>query len=211
MDLEIISYCRITDKTLSLNGDIIPVVYSKEKKSSRLDAIYRMLGIEYPKFFKMDNLCKTGFLAAELICNYVEWNRDRCNCDAAIICFNSSSSLDDDTVYQKTICDKENYYPSPSVFVYTLANIVTGEIAIRNKIMVETAFYITENFSSLQNYNAITDIFHDDAINNLFCGWTEYYHNHCDVLMMYLKRNNQSLTKFTPRTITDIYDMNDGS
>jgi 3-oxoacyl-[acyl-carrier-protein] synthase-1 len=207
MDLEIVSHCRITDKALSLNGNIIPVVYSEERKTSRLDAIYRTLGIEYPKFFKMDNLCKAGFLAAELVCNHVHWDRDRCNRDAAIVCFNSSSSLDDDTIYQKTICDKENYYPSPSVFVYTLANIVAGEIAIRNKIMGETAFYITENFSAQQMCDAITDVFNDHSVDKLLCSWTEYYHNHCDVLMMYIKRSIHALDKLTPQYIADLYDM----
>jgi hypothetical protein len=201
MELEIVSYCRITDKTLLLNGNIIPVVCSDKGKTSWLDDIYRSSGVEYPKFFKMDNLCKAGFLAAELICKEVLHDKN----DAAIVCFNKSSSLVDDTIYQQTICDRNNYYPSPSVFVYTLANIVTGEIAIRNKIMGESSFYITENFSPVQIHDVIMDVFQDDLVNHLLCGWTEYSYNHCDVLMMYVKRNSQSSAKFTPQCISDLY------
>jgi 3-oxoacyl-[acyl-carrier-protein] synthase-1 len=149
----------------------------------------------------MDNLCKAGFLAAELICKDVLYDKN----DAAIVCFNKSSSLADDMIYQQTICDKNSYYPSPSVFVYTLANIVTGEIAIRNKIIGESSFYITESFSPVQIHNAITDIFQDDYVNHLLCGWTEYDYNHCDILMMYIKRNSQSSTKLTPQYISDLY------
>ncbi|MDR2409097.1 MAG: hypothetical protein LBE13_13415 [Bacteroidales bacterium] len=186
------AYCRITDKTISLNGNTIPVVCSQQKQTSWLDNIYRYLGIEYPKFFKMDNLCKAGFLAAEAVCNNVQLDRENYKDDMAIVCFNASSSLDDDTVYMRTISDMENYFPSPSVFVYTLANIVLGEIAIRNKIRGETAFYISETFSSVQIWEVVTDIFNDISVNHLLCGWTEYYQHHCDVMMMYVKRNTQS-------------------
>ena len=71
----------------------------------------------------------------------------------------------------------ENYFPSPSVFVYTLPNIVIGEIAIRHKIYGESSFYITEKFSAIQIFNSITDIFNTDKISSLLCGWTEYYDN----------------------------------
>ena len=51
--------------------------------------------------------------------------------------------------YLKTITSADNYYPSPSLFVYTLPNIVTGEIAIRHKFYGETCFYILENKEQL--------------------------------------------------------------
>jgi len=108
------------------------------KNSAEIAEFYRSLQIDYPKFYKMDNLSKLGFLASEMIFND-EDNRFIPREDIAVICFNSSSSLDIDTQYQKTIHDNENYFPSPSLFVYTLPNIVTGEIAIRNKFLGETS------------------------------------------------------------------------
>jgi hypothetical protein len=149
----------------------------------------------------MDHLCKSGFLAAELVFNDVCSDKDKEKKDTAIVCFNASSSLDDDRIYQQTICDTANCYPSPSVFVYTLANIVAGEIAIRHKIMGETAFYITEKFSPSLMYEMVTDIFKDDSVNHVLCGWTEYDHCHCDVLMMYIQRNKNPLFAFSPENI----------
>ena len=166
----------------------MPVSSANGKEHLGLDDIYRSLGLQYPKFFKMDNLCKAGFLAAEMVCNDIHLDRSIEHKDMAIICFNRSSSLDDDTVYQQTINDKEHYYPSPSVFVYTLANIVTGEIAIRNKIMGETSFYILEKYNADEMAKAIVDVFQDDTVKGLLCGWVEYYNNYCDVLMMYVDR-----------------------
>ena len=188
MNLKISSYCQITDKFVSLNGKEIPITRSTNDFSTWLDDIYRSVGVQYLKFFKMDKLCKAGFLAAELVCNDIHLDRSVHHKDIAIVCFNRSSSLDDDKLYQQTINDMEHYYPSPAVFVYTLANIVTGEIAIRNKIMGETSFYISEKQELIQLRDAITDIFQDDTVNGLLCGWVEYFDNQCDVLMMYVER-----------------------
>ena len=95
------------------------------KSPEEITNFYRSLQVDYPKFFKMDGLSKLGFLASEMILNDDE-NRFTPREDVAVICFNSSSSLDIDMQYQETIADNENYFPSPSLFVYTLPNIVTG-------------------------------------------------------------------------------------
>ena len=198
MNIKLTSYCRITNNIVSLNGKTMPVEHSDTV--SWLDNIYQAFGMQYLKFFKMDNLAKAGFLAAELIGNDLGWDRNEYRKDHAIICFNCSSSLDNDTVYQQTIKDKDNYYPSPSVFVYTLANIVTGEIAICNRIQGESSFYITKQFSPDVIHNTVIDAFQDNSISGILCGWVDYFENNCDVLMLYLQRNtNQN----NPKLITE--------
>ena len=183
-NIRINAYCRITNKGVWING--VEKQIDNAENHSFLDSIYRSSGIQYLKFFKMDRLSKAGFLSAELLLNALNIERNTPKKDCAIICFNSSSSLDNDAEYQKTIQNPQNYFPSPSIFVYTLPNIVTGEIAIRNKIFGETSFYIIEHFSAKQIFNSITDIFNTGNISSLLCGWTEYYENNCDVLMLYI-------------------------
>jgi hypothetical protein len=202
---DIKSYCRITNKKVLLNGTEVPIIRSEEPNSLWLNDVYRSFGIQYLKFFKMDNLSKAGFLGAELVCRDVGLDINVPNKDISIVCFNRSSSLDDDIIYQQTIQDKNNYFPSPAVFVYTLANIVTGEIAIRNKIMGESSFYITEKFSPKQISEAIYDIFRNNYVNGLLCGWTEYFKDNCDVLMMFITRNNKSGKEITTELISKLY------
>ena len=114
-----------------------------------LKEIYQSKIGNYPKFYKMDMLCKLGFVASELLLQkegdrnigekgVVEEENQRD--DRAVILLNSSSSICDDRAYQKTIEYVDDYFPSPMVFVYTLANIVTGEIALRNRYYGETNF-----------------------------------------------------------------------
>ena len=189
-EIRINAYCRITNNGVWINGEE-KKIESFGENSQFLDNIYRSLDIQYLKFFKMDRLSKAGFLSTEIVMNTMKIEKDLSKKDYAIICFNRSSSLDDDAVYQKTIQDELNYFPSPSVFVYTLPNIVTGEIAIRHKIYGETSFYITEKFSAKQIFNPITDIFKSGNISALLCGWIECYKDVCDVLMMYISQKNE--------------------
>jgi len=142
------------------------------KSSTEITDFYRSLQIDYPKFFKMDNLSKLGFLASEMIFRDDE-NRFTPRENMAVICFNRFSSLDADMQYQETISDNENYFPSPSLFVYTLPNIVTGEIAIRNNIFGETSFYICKEFDVKQIVGTVRNAFYDKTTTAVLVAWIE--------------------------------------
>lgn len=201
MNVTIQSYCRLTNDKVAVNGTDFPI---QKTESTWLSDIYRSLKISYPKFFKMDNLSKAGFLASELLLKEEIIDKETPKKDISIVMMNRSSSLDDDKIYQKTIQDKNNYFPSPAVFVYTLPNIVSGEIAIRNKIMGETSFYISETFSPEKIYTAAMGAFSDKSITRVICGWTDYELNNCDVLLLLISKENQ---KGIPFNTNNIYHL----
>lgn len=196
------SHCRLTSTRCFANGEELAI---NRASDSFLNDVYRTLNVGYPKFFKMDNLCKAGFLAAELVLKGSSIDRVTPRNDVSIICINRSSSLDDDIAYQKTIECADSYFPSPSVFVYTLANIVTGEIAIRNKIQGESSFYIFEKFSALRMSSLIDMAFSDTEINHLICGWVEVLDKSVDVLMLLVDRNTSHGLEITDKTINNLY------
>lgn len=129
---------EITTSSVLLDGQPIAVENTGDKL---LVELYRRYAGDYPKFFKMDTLSRLGFMAAELLLQKEKVE--------AVIFANRSASIKNDTDYLATIAEG-NYYPSPSLFVYTLPNIVTGEIAIRHHIQGETAFYILESPEQLE-------------------------------------------------------------
>lgn len=139
---------------------------------ARLAEIYREKIGDYPKFFKMDPLSKLGFVASELLLGEETPRKRDCE-DRAVILFNRSASLADDTEYQKTIQDPDKYYPSPSVFVYTLPNIVTGEIAIRNQYYGETSFYVLEEKDEDRMMEIVGQAFQDPGTRSVLAGWLE--------------------------------------
>lgn len=118
----------------------IPSIHSIRltPSSDELVDLYRTNIGDYPKFFKMDPLSRLGFVVTELLL------KESLKADYGILLFNRSSSLADDMVFQATIQDRNNWFPSPALFVYTLPNIVTGEIAIRNHFQTETNFMVLD-------------------------------------------------------------------
>lgn len=176
------AYCRIDNQQVIVNGQcVLPCDDSDPKMWA--GSIYRWLGIQYPKFFKMDTLCKFGFLASELIMKQLTLSPEEPKKDWAMLCLNACSSIDTDRHYQTTIQNADNYYPSPSVFVYTLANIVTGEIAIRHKLMGESSTYIFDTLNPDTLCALVNNAIGENRANNALCGWINYDSGVCDVMM----------------------------
>ena len=73
----------------------------------------------------------------------------------------------------RMIADPADFYPSPSVFVYTLPNIVTGEIAIRNKYHGESNFILLPEKSEEAMNQAIERAFLDAETTSVLTGWVE--------------------------------------
>lgn len=180
--LRLMSYARITNQQVVSNGNIIIENIDTDIKHW-LSEIYKKLGCDYPKFFKMDPLCKSGFLTAELVMSHLHLSPDEPKEDWAVVCFNSAGSLDDDRTYQATIQEADSYFPSPAVFVYTLANIVTGEIAIRHKIKGESSCYVAQKFQPGTILQAVNDVLQLTPARHVLAGWVDFDEGVCDVLL----------------------------
>ena len=140
-----------------------------------ITSVYKHFVDDYPKFYKMDKLSRLGFVASELLLKAENSNRHEGLEDRAIIIFNSSSSIDSDLKFQKSIENDKEFFPSPSVFVYTLPNIVTGEIALRHRYYGETSFYILPSRNDLLMDKIILSSTLDQSITSILTGWLDYY------------------------------------
>lgn len=157
---------RITPTQASVDGKDLP---HKEEGRALLVELYRNHVGNYPKFYKMDALSRLGFVASELLLSQdVEGTED-----TAVILFNHSSSTMADKAYLETIKD-DAYFPSPSIFIYTLPNIVTGEIAIRHNYHCETSFYILDGRNDAIAEKIVSASFADSATKRVLYGWLDY-------------------------------------
>lgn len=138
---------------------------------SLLTFLYKQMIGNYPKFYKMDGLSRLGFVASEILLNAEKGETDE---ERAIIFFNHSSSIASDRNYKESINDKDNYFPSPSIFVYTLPNIVTGEIAIRNHFHGETSFFILPDKDERMMEEILQASCRDDQSKSFLTGWIDY-------------------------------------
>ena len=161
----------IRPDAVEVDGRHLPIdAFGKEL----LTALYRQYVGDYPKYYKMDPLSRLGFIASELLLQAEGAERFVACDDRAVIFFNHSSSVCADRQYIETIADPDNCFPSPSVFVYTLPNIVTGEIAIRNGYHGETSFYILPRQDDRLMQQILQASCLDSTTQSILCGWLDY-------------------------------------
>ena len=160
----------ITPNEVKVDGKVLN---HNETAGALLTELYRTYVGDYPKFFKMDTLCKLGFVASELLLQAEGASRFEPREDRAVVFFNRSASLQADTAYQTTIQDPENFFPSPAAFVYTLPNIVTGEIAIRNKYFGETSVLVLEDYDETIVARELQNAFCDPMTKSILGGWLD--------------------------------------
>ena len=134
---------------------------------------FKYSGDENMKFYKMDNLCKLGYMAVLFLLKGIELDGQK----TAIVLSNSHSSLDTDIKHQKNIEELGDNGASPAVFVYTLPNIVAGEICIKHEIKGENTFFVTKEFHPEMLERHMSSIEKYAGIKQFIYGWCEYTGN----------------------------------
>lgn len=179
----ITTYCRVIPGRVLVNS---AVSFADTEVAVALDFFkeaYKHYQLSYPKFYKMDSLCKLAFLASEMLMRNNNITEKYESTDIAIIIANSASSLEIDAEHQVTISDKNNYFPSPAVFVYTLPNILIGEIAIKNSIKGENTFFIFDKFDASFMSSYINTILETNKAQCCITGWVDFYENNYDAFL----------------------------
>ncbi len=192
------NYCKINKSGVSLNGKQLNE-YSDTTLKPLLKHIYRNNEMNYPKFFKMDSLCKLAYICSELILD-----KESIEENTAIVLSNSASSLDTDRKHQESISDPENMFPSPAVFVYTLPNIAVGEISIRFKLKGENAFFIFDAFDSKFHFNYEKAIFDQQKSKALIGGWVDVDGDTFDAFVYYVSPN-EGMIEYTQQNLEKLY------
>ena len=187
------SYCKIRDNRIVFDANIIFEGKKEDNFGDFIKDAYRNLNINYLKFFKMDNLSKLGFIAAEILMKENQVTSNFKPEEISIILSNSSSSLDTDEIFQETIKDKDNYFPSPSVFVYTLPNLMIGEICIRHKITGENTFFVFDKYNPdfIQNY--VTVLFKSAKTKCCIIGWVELFRGKYEAILYLIKKEKDCI------------------
>lgn len=117
----------------------------------------------------MDLLCKLGFLAAEILLKDTQHENKYADTETGLVLSNSHASLDVDLRYAKTI----HAGASPALFVYTLPNIVIGEISIRFHFKGENAFFVFKQFNGNFIAEYVNGLFESNLVKNCICGWVD--------------------------------------
>jgi 3-oxoacyl-[acyl-carrier-protein] synthase I len=166
-----IGSCQIADGKVVVDGSV--AFEAGGDFAEFIRGAFKHLEAPNMKFYKMDNLCKLGYLAAE----YLLKDKKYAPLELGMVLANRSSSLDTDIHHQRILNEHSEAGASPAVFVYTLPNVVLGEICIRHKIQGENTFVINENKSdsSLESY--ARTVLERSPYKAVIYGWCELLDN----------------------------------
>jgi hypothetical protein len=155
-----------------------------------IKSAFKNLNQPYPKFYKMDNLCKLAFVGAEVLLGGIDllqkYNRE----DIALVFLNGASTIDTDREHQLTIDSRENYFPGPAVFVYTLPNIMLGEICIKNKFFGENILLVSDKFDADLIYRQTDIMFKKNKAKVVITGWIDIDAESYSACLMLVEADN---------------------
>ncbi len=194
--------CIISNSTVEINGKTVyrqPV----EKAADFLLSIYQHFQFSYPKFYKMDQLSKLGWLAAELLLQHENLAERYTPEHIGLVLSNANSSLDADLRYADTMREAA----SPALFVYTLPNIVIGEICIRHKFKGENAFFITERFDTGLTENQVNLLLDNHTLQACICGWVEWLGQEYKAALFLVEKNkaNDNTIAFSRQNMETLF------
>lgn len=181
-EVNITGSCIIRNNRVYRDGALLWEAPQLQELTEFLRAGYDRFSGQYPKFHKMDPLSKLGWLATEVLLkdNPLQAAPER----VGLVLANKSASLDTDLRYFDTVKD----IASPALFVYTLPNIVMGEISIRHGFKGENAFFTADTFDPAFIAGYIQQLYAEDAISACICGWVEVMGPVYDVMLYRVER-----------------------
>jgi hypothetical protein len=115
----------------------------------------------------MDSLCKWAWLGAEALLRTGDggWLYDGLDKSRiAVVLHTTAGCLDVDKRYAETL----QTIPSPALFVYTLPNIMLGEICIRHGFTGEQLCRMTDDFQAADLLQEVGDLLLGGATHCLF-------------------------------------------
>jgi hypothetical protein len=163
------------------------------------EAVYRQAGINYPKFFKMDPLSRVAFLATELLLP-ATITEDRSK--VATVISTASGCLEVDKKFEES----RQSLASPALFVYTLPNIMLGEIDIRHGFKGEQMCTVSEkpDPSWLSFYAG--DLLQHRGSEACLCGHVEAAAGIISATLCWVSRSQpESGLAFTPQNLESIF------
>ncbi len=184
----IASSCKVFNNSIYLNDELLYQDKENLLFGQFAKEVYKSNLEKYPKFYKMDNLSKLAFLACQLALKNTNFLDKYNNKRIGVILGNSTATIDTDSRYWDSVKDRDQYFPRPAEFVYTLPNIMIGEICIKNKIYGENCCLITEQNDLEPVFNYVDLLFETNECDACIAGYVEYNSDHYEATILLIEK-----------------------
>jgi hypothetical protein len=163
---------------------------------------YRHFQYNYPKFFKMDSLCKWAWLGAETLLtgNGAQVYEGTDKTRIAVVLMTGNGCLDVDKRFNETTAT----IASPALFVYTLPNIMLGEISIRHGFKGEQTCFVSEHFDTEEIFFCVNDLLQNRNTDACICGWVDVVNGNKDICLYWITKNSKGM-EFSAANLSQLY------
>ena len=193
------AFASFKNGSLKINGEEVFKSSGADFSTAIKKAYKSQLG-DYPKFHKMDELSQLAVLASDQILKEGLNSEEK---NIALVFSNSASCLETDRKHQASIKDADNYYPSPSVFVYTLPNICVGEISIKHQLQSENCFIVTPEFRPKDLIIQTNYLLQSHKAEKVLCGWVNFEANNYEAFLYLVSKTG--VIKHSETEILNLY------
>lgn len=183
---------HISKNRVDANGNNIFLAEDNLSFAEFIKAAFKSLNQAYPKFYKMDHLSKLAFVGAEALLSGLNIAEKYPREEIALVFLNRASTLNTDKDHQQSIASRENYFPSPAIFVYTLPNIMLGEICIKQKIFGENLLLVSEKFDATLLYRQCMQLLGRNKAKCVIAGWADVDGEDYSAFMMLAEPENMA-------------------
>lgn len=172
---------------ITLNDKAV-ITLSGETITDYAVAAFRTLDTPYPKFFKMDILSKVVYTAVAMLVKEGHINADWLN-DTATCITTTHGCLDVDEKFEQS----RSALASPALFVYTLPNIMLGEICIKHQFKGEQLCTIGGVNEALALYDYISLLLAENHAKQAIIGYADAYNDKINVQLAFISQQESSL------------------
>lgn len=148
-DIDTKRIASVTIKDGIIQSDVAELYRCNDDFATFIRAAYKQLGDTNAKFYKMSDICKLGYIGMEFLVRCIGTNMAQTD-KIGIVMRNINSSTETDKQHRTMLDDCTSV--SPAIFVYTLPNIIIGEISIRHRITGEGLFFISDSDEEVDRY-----------------------------------------------------------
>lgn len=172
---------KINDKAeITLSGDTI---------TDYVLAAYKSLEAPYPKFFKMDILSKVVYTAVAMLVK--QGNVAENWLDLTATCITTKNGcIDVDKKFEQS----RSELASPALFVYTLPNIMLGEICIKHKFKGEQLCTIGGANEALALHEYICLLIEEDHAKQAIIGYADAYNDTINISLALVSQHQSAIT-----------------
>jgi hypothetical protein len=190
------NWITINNTTIKAGTTLLPPLPANAPLTA--ETLYTALQCSYPKFFKMDSLCKWAFVATECLFYKNDLYTGIPKNKIGVALTTGHGCLDVDKRYLAGIS-----IPSPALFVYTLPNIMLGEICIRHGFKGEQNCMITEQYDPNELFFTTTSIL-NSGMDATLCGWADVNGDQHDLCLFWISKKGPGIA-FTVEALRAVY------